>query len=267
MRYDTPGYGFFALSDSPKRRLPFLMTAVALVLCGAFLYLKIDPAAALTAFPDFIRFFVRNFLPPDFQKIGTYLPLLRDTVLFAVTGTYLSAVLSFVFGLLLSEQTNRLAWVRAVVRVIVSFLRNVPVLAWAALLVYIFGIGNMVGLIALVFATLGFLSRSYAESVSEIAGAKLEALRACGASYPQILFHGLIPEFVPAWINWTLFSFEINIRASAILGMVGAGGIGIMIQTKIRLFQYREALSLIILLAGMVLITEFLTNNIRKQIR
>ncbi len=83
----------------------------------------------------------------------------------------------------------------------------------------------------------------------------------------QILFHGLVPEFVPALINWTLFSFEINIRASAILGMVGAGGIGIMIQTNIRLFKYREALSLIVILITMVLVTEFVTNKVRRLIR
>ena len=82
-----------------------------------------------------------------------------------------------------------------------------------------FGVGEIVGLLALIIATLGFLSRSYAESISEIAGSHLEALQTAGASYGQVLVHGLIPEFLPSWINWTLFSFEINIRASAILGI------------------------------------------------
>lgn len=75
-----------------------------------------------------------------------------------------------------------------------------------------FGVGEIVGLLALIIATLGFLSRSYAESISEIAGSHLEALQTAGASYGQVLVHGLIPEFLPSWINWTLFSFEINIR-------------------------------------------------------
>ncbi len=149
---------------------------------------------------------------------------------------------------------------------VISFLRNIPVLVWASLFVYIFGIGNMVGLLALTVATLGFLARSYADSIDEIGSSKLEALRAAGASYWQILFHGLIPEFIPSWINWTLFSFEINIRASSILGMVGAGGMGIMIQTNIRLFKYREAFALIILLVLLVLLTEFTVNQLRKRI-
>ena len=187
-------------------------------------------------------------------------------VLFAIVGTYLSAFLAFVCGLLMSEQTNPYPFVRTSVRMVISFLRNIPVLVWASLFVYIFGIGNMVGLLALTVATLGFLARSYADSIDEIGSSKLEALRAAGASYWQILFHGLIPEFIPSWINWTLFSFEINIRASSILGMVGAGGMGIMIQTNIRLFKYREAFALIILLVLLVLLTEFAVNQLRKRI-
>lgn len=257
----------FALSGVPLSKKLIICVAVSVALVGTFLYLQVNPVTALLSFPEFFVFFAQNFLPPDFTNVWANIPLILETLLFAVVGTYLSALLSFVFGLLMSEKTNPFVPLQLVVRFIVSFLRNVPVLVWAAILVYIFGIGNLVGLIALVFATLGFLSRSYAESINEIAGAKLEALKACGGSYFQILFHGLIPEFVPTWINWTLFSFELNIRASAILGMVGAGGIGIMIQTNIRLFQYRQALSLIIILVAMVLITEFGTNKIRKFVR
>ena len=156
--------------------------------------------------------------------------------------------------------------VRNLFRFVVSFFRNIPVLIWASLLVFVFGIGNMVGLIALVLATIGFLARSYAESINEIAGTKLEALRASGASWFQLVFHGIIPEFAPAWINWTLYSFEINIRASSILGMVGAGGLGILIQSNLNLRRYSEASALIIILVAMVLITELIVNIIRKRL-
>ena len=183
-----------------------------------------------------------------------------------MVGTYISALLAFIFGLLMADEINSLAPVRVAVRMIVSFIRNIPVLVWASLLVYVFGIGNMVGLLALIIATFGFLARSYAEEMNHIAGSKLEALKATGASKAQLVIHGLLPEFYPSWINWTLFSFEINIRASAILGMVGAGGIGIMIQTNIRLFKYQEASALIIILVVMVLLIEFTVNRLRRYI-
>ena len=255
------------LSQGSVRKKPFAFCCVIAVVVSAFIYAEIDLAALLAAGPDFIRFFVSNFLPPSFDNIGTYLPLILQTIMFAVTGTYISAVLAFFFGLLLSEKTNPVVWLRMTVLAVMSFLRNVPVLVWTALLVYIFGIGNMVGLIALVLATLGFLSRSYAESINQIPNEKFDALKASGASYLQVLFHGIIPAFIPSWLNWTLFSFEINIRASAVLGMVGAGGIGIMIQTNIRLFRYHEALSLVIILTSLVLLTEFITNKLRAAIK
>lgn len=237
---------------------------LAFALC--MMYLEISPWEAVTGFPEFIGFFITKFLPPTFENIMQYIPSVFDTVLFAIVGTYLSAFLAFVCGLLMNEKTNHIAPLRIAVRGIISFLRNIPVLIWASILVYIFGVGEIVGLIALVIATLGFLARSYAESIDEIAGSRLEALEASGASYWQVLWHGLIPEFVPSWINWTLFSFEINIRASAILGMVGAGGIGVLVQTNLKLFQYQEACAIIIIIIGIVLLTEAVTNKARKLI-
>jgi len=167
----------------------------------------------------------------------------------------------------MSERLNPNPILRRAVRYFISFLRNIPVLIWASLLVFVFGIGNLVGLMALVLATMGFLSRSYAESMNDIAGDKLEALHASGASYMQILVHGLIPEFAPAWLNWTLFSFEINIRASAILGIVGAGGIGILISSNMNMRNFTEASMLIIILVALVLLTELTVGQLRKRIK
>lgn len=240
---------------------------VAIIYCASMAYLKISPIAALHSIPDFLSFFIKKFCPPVLTNITNYLPSVVETVLFAVVGTYLSTLLSFVFGLLMSDKTNPHAPLRAVVRGIVSFLRNVPILVWASLLIYIFGIGPIVGLFALMITTLGFLSRSYAESIGEIAGDKLEGLRATGASWWQLLWHGIIPAFVPAWINWTMFCFEINIRASTILGMVGAGGIGVLIQTNIKLFRYQEAFTIIILVVIIVVLTELITGKVCSKIR
>ena len=247
-----------------KRKLTFVLTAF--VVGYSFVYLQVNPISVLVAFPEIFSFLGKEFFPPNFSHIDSYVPLIIETVLFAVIGTYISAILAFIFGLLMAEEINSLAPVRLIVRMLVSFIRNIPVLVWASLLVYIFGIGNMVGLLALIIATFGFLARSYAEEMNHIAGSKLEALKATGASKTQLVIHGLLPEFYPSWINWTLFSFEINIRASAILGMVGAGGIGIMIQTNIRLFKYQEASALIIVLVIMVLLIELTVNRLRKII-
>jgi len=177
------------------------LSCVLAAVIFAFTSAQINVITAAKSMPELFSFFGNNFLPPSFGAVRNYVPLLFQTVFFAIMGTYISAVLAFVFGLLISPKTNHIKWLRAAVLFLMSFLRNVPFLVWAALLVYIFGIGDMVGLIALIFATLGFLSRSYAESMNEIPDSKLEALKACGGSRLQILIHGLIPEFVPSWIN------------------------------------------------------------------
>ena len=232
----------------------------------SFNYLDVGILQIITSIPNLINFITVNFMPPNFSNISMFVDAAFDTILFAIVGTYISALLSFFFGILMADSLTPNPIVGYAVRFFISFLRNIPVLIWVSLMVFVFGIGNMVGLIGLVLATVGFLSRSYAESINEIAGSKLEAMRASGANLFQLIFHGLIPEFAPAWLNWTLFSFEINIRASAILGIVGAGGMGILIQTNLNLRNFPQASALIIILIGMVLATEFLVNLLRRKV-
>ncbi|MEG0276726.1 MAG: phosphonate ABC transporter, permease protein PhnE [Coprobacillus sp.] len=244
-----------------------MITLILVLLFGmSCLYLEINLVDMILGVPTFVSFFVRKFLPPDFSNISQYIPAVGKTVLFAIVGTYVSTFFSLLCGMLMSEMTNPFVPLRMFVRALISFLRNIPVLIWASLLVYAFGVGEIVGLLALIIATLGFLSRSYCDSLNEISNTKLEALKASGANRLQVLWHGLLPCFVPSLINWTLYSFEINIRASTILGMVGAGGIGVLIQTNIKLFKYHEACAIIIIVVAIVLMTEFITNKIRAMV-
>lgn len=241
-----------------------LATLALVALC--MYYLKMSIIDMVLGIPQFVMFFFTKFLPPSLENITNYLPSMFDTLGYAVISTYFSTVIAFVFGILISENTNKWKPLRVIVRGFVSILRNIPFIIWGALLVYIFGIGGIVGVLALILVTIGFLSKSYAESLDEISGDKIEALRANGASYMHILCHGIIPQFVPAWINWTLFAFEINVRASVVLGLVGAGGIGVLIDTNINLFKYEEAFTIISIVVTIILLTEFVTNTIRKRI-
>ena len=240
--------------------------AAAALVAAAFIYLGAGPLGAALSVPALFSFLGANFWPPNFDGFAGHVPIVLRTLHFAVVGTYISALLAFALGLLMSREMNPCAPLRAGARFFASFLRNVPVLVWASVLVFIFGIGALVGVVALVVSGLGFLGRSYAESMNDIAGRKLEAIRASGAGYAQVLWHGLLPEFAPAWLGWTLFSFEVNIRASAVLGMVGAGGLGLLIQTNLDLRGFRRAFALVIILAAMVLAAEFLANSVRKKI-
>ena len=254
------------LSEQNQVKKKFNLLLVISIIVFSFSYLRIQPWKVIASFPTLLPFFFQNFFPPNFANINLHFSAVLDTLLFAIVATYISSFLAFLLGILMSENVNPFPLLRGLIRFFVSFLRNVPVLIWVFLLIFIFGVGNLVGLLALVLSSLGFLARSYSESIDEIVNQRLESLQGMGASQLQILIHGIIPEFIPAWVNWTLFSFEINIRASAMLGMVGAGGIGFIIQTHLNLRNFREASSLILILIAMVLLTEFFVNLIRKKL-
>lgn len=239
---------------------------VIAILVVCFMYLNVNPWQLVVVVPSFVSYIAANFFPPSIDNVQVYTRTVLETVAFAIVSTYISAILSFIFGLLMAEEITPYPIVRISARFVMTFLRTIPVVIWASIMVFIFGIGSMVGLIALILSTTGFLSRSYAESINEIAAKKLEPLRASGVRTPQLIIHGLLPEFAPAWINWTLFTFEISIRASAILGMVGAGGMGVLIQTHLNLRNFNEVATLILLLIAIVLFAEFLSGTIRKRL-
>ncbi len=250
-----------------EKLFQFLIFVIILVILSlSCMYLEVSPLELVISLPDFLVFFVTRFLPPDFSQWQNFLPQVLDTVFFAIIATYISTIFAALFGLLMSELVNPFRWLRNFLRIIVSFFRNIPVMIWASLLVYAFGVGELVGLIALVIATIGFLSRSYADSINELDRKNLECIKAVGGSPLQVLWHGTLVLFKPSLINWTLYCFELNIRSSAILGMVGAGGVGVLIQTSIKLFDYQTACGLIIIVILMVLLSELVTNKIREKV-
>jgi len=236
----------------------------AIIFC--FLFLSLDPVGLITVAPTFIGYIAANFLPPSLTNFQANIAAVLQAIAFAVVSTFISSFFAFIFALLMSDVVMPFAVVRNGVRFVVTFVRNIPVIIWVSLMVFVFGIGSMVGLVALVVATTGFLSRSYAESINEIAAKKLEPLKASGVRTHSIIIHGVLPEFFPAWVNWTLFAFELNIRASAVLGMVGAGGMGIIIQRHLTLRNFQGAATLILLLIIAVLCAEFFSAFVRKKV-
>lgn len=252
--------------NSKRIKLGLNIAIVIVAVVIAFIHLGIDPVRLAVAGPLFLQHLATNFFPPSLEHIRIYVDATLHTVAFAVVGTFISAIFSFFFALLMAKGIMPYRIVRLCARFIMTFTRSIPVVIWVAILVFIFGIGSMVGLVALIISITGFLSRSYAESLDEIAAKKLEPLRANGATPLQILIHGILPEFAPAWVNWTLFTFEISIRASAILGMVGAGGMGVLVQINLEWRNFDEVATIIILLIAIVLCAEVFSGMIRKRL-
>lgn len=247
-----------------KRLLSLLIFVAAMIF--SIWYIKFDIMEFLNGIPLFLNFLFVDFMPPKLGDLSKYLQPVLDTLAFGVVATVISSVLALIIAFLMAHNTSPHPVVRVVLRSIISFIRNVPFLVWASLLVVLFGVGTMPGIFALILLGTGLLSRLYAESIEEIDKHTMEAVEATGATYFQKLKGAVIPQFMPGYISWTLFMFEITIRASAILGIVGAGGIGAQIKLTMDLFQYSSTATVVTIMIIMILAVEYVTQRIRERL-
>jgi phosphonate transport system permease protein len=139
-------------------------------------------------------------------------------------------------------------------------------LVWALLFVSIFGPGVIAGVLAIAFRSIGFVGKLLGEAIEEVNMGSIEALKATGASWMSILLKGYWPQVLPAFFSIVLFRWDINVRESAVLGLVGAGGIGVVLDDSMNLFQWdRVAMSLLAIFI-IVILAEIVVVNIRKRL-
>ncbi|RCW51721.1 phosphonate ABC transporter, permease protein PhnE [Paenibacillus prosopidis] len=215
---------------------------------------------------EIFRFIFFDFLPPDFSKVKNLIGPALDTIYISFVAMIVGAFMSMVLAFFAATTTAPSKMIQVVVRAFSSVMRNIPTLIWAILLVFAYGLGTTVGCIALIITSIGTLTRAYAEILEEIDMGQVEAIRATGASYSQVLGQAVMPQFMPGFIGWSLYKLELNIRASTIIGMVGGGGLGYAIQKGIKLFQYQEVSLAIIMVILIVLMTEWTTSKVRERI-
>jgi len=239
-----------------------VLVIVAAVVTG--IASKFDPEEAVTVLPGVFDFIVTDFLPPAPKAIPSIIEPLLDTMYMAVVSTVSGAFLSLFLALLCASPTAPHPLARTAIRAFCSLLRNIPSLAWALILVPAFGIGKLVGLIALFIGSIGTMTRFFTEAIEEIDRGGMEAIRSTGGSYWQTLYCGVIPQVTPSLVSWTLYNLELNIRSSTVIGMVGGGGIGLYIQSTVKLFRYDYAAMAILMVAVLVVLLEYLSKKIRE---
>ncbi|MDR1514153.1 MAG: ABC transporter permease subunit [Synergistaceae bacterium] len=251
--------------ESRRAARTFLYVLFALfVISTAFT--KFNPIDALLAQGEFWNFIFTDFIPPRIQRLGALFTAVKQTLYMAIGATGVSAVLSLILGFLGTPAICRFRLVGALVRGFASLLRNIPVLVWAFILVAAFGIGTAVGVVSLVISTVGELTRYFIETLDEIAGENIEALEATGAGMLPVITQAIVPAAMPSFIAWFLYCLELNIRASTILGMVGAGGIGLLMTGYIKQYNYGAASTAIIAVAAIIIGANLLTDYLRRVI-
>ncbi|GAB3484585.1 phosphonate ABC transporter, permease protein PhnE [Marinomonas epiphytica] len=189
-----------------------------------------------------------------------------ETLNIATIGTLLTLVIAVPLALMNANNITSSVWSQWVARFFLVSSRSVNSLVWALLFVAIFGPGVIAGVLAIAFRSVGFVGKLLAEALEEVNMGSVEAIRATGASPTTILLKGYWPQVLPAFFSIVLFRWDINVRESAVLGLVGAGGIGVVLSDSMNLFQWQRVSIALLAIFVVVILAEILVVNIRKKL-
>lgn len=203
---------------------------------------------------DFFGFLGR--LAPDWSFLPAVWKPLIETLQIAYVGTFFGTLIAMPLIFLASRNTAADPVSMWIARTLLTVLRSIPDLLWAALLVPILVVGPLPGAVALTMFTIGVLAKLGSETVEAIDPGPLEALRAAGAGRAATIVYAVIPQVAATMISFILYSFEINVRASVIIGLVGAGGIGFLLQVRLNFFDYTAVGLIIVVIFAVVLIID-----------
>lgn len=241
-----------------------LLAAVALI-AWAWSGTEFDPGRLVAGLPRMADFLGR-MVPPDTTIARTVMVATVETAQIAFLGTVLGAAASLVLGLLAAANLTP-RWVHQPVKWLLGILRGIPVILLALLFVSSVGLGPFPGVLAVAVHSTGMLGKFYAESFENARRAPMEALATTGAGRWQVARFAVLPQIGPDLARDTLFRFEMNLRESLVLGLVGAGGIGFYIQLYTRSFHYDKVATLTLVVLLLVVAIEQLSVYVRSRLR
>ena len=243
-----------------------LMAGFAAYLVAAFMTIDVDWGRVYEGL-DRGAAFVLAFTSPDFvSRASDIWEGLFESIVMTVAASVVGILISIPIGLGAARNIAPLP-VYVVCRGIVAVSRALQEIIVAILLVAIFGFGPLAGFLTLSFATIGFLSKLLAEDIEAMDRVQAEAIKASGARWTQWINYGVQPQVMPRLVGLSMYRIDINFRESAILGLVGAGGIGATLNTAFDRYEYDTAAAILILIIGIVMALEYLSGIIRARVQ
>ncbi len=256
----------------PVRRRQFAHAGVLLctfigVVCFSFLN-EYNHLEGFIRMPQAIVWLFRNFVPDQrgWTRLPVILQKLNETFFLSVAAASMGACAALLFSILATRRMRVNRFLGIVATAIATISRNVPVAAWAMILLFSFGQNIMTGFFALFLNSFGFLTRSFREVIDETSADVLEAQRAVGATGLQMVFQGVIPCALPQMISWTLFMIETNIRNATLIGLLTGTGIGFVFLLYYQNLNYGAAGLVVVGLIVVILSIELLSHHIRRVI-
>ena len=243
---------------------------ITYVLLGAFLIwnaveVRMTPSRLLIGIEDGLTL-VTSMFPPDFgSKSGLIISGTLQSIKMSVIATIVGIVLGVPIAFLAAENLVPRT-VYLINRSVILFARAFHSLIVAIIVVKAVGFGPVAGIITLVIKTIGFFSRLLADELEDIDDGMLEAVRATGASRLQVFTYAVLPQAMPRVVGLSIYQWDINIRQSTVIGIVGAGGIGITLMNSFKLYDYDLSMAIILVIIGLVLIGEGVSKVARERV-
>ena len=237
---------------------------VAVLLAWSWRGAEMNP---MTLFRDAgnIGTLLADFFPPNFMDWRLYVKEMLVTLQVAIWGTVLAVICAVPLGILSAE--NMVPWyINQPVRRLMDAARAINEMVFAMLFVVAVGLGPFAGVLALWVHTTGTLAKLFSEAVEAIEVSPVEGVRSTGASYVEEVVYGVLPQVFPLWISYSLYRFEANVRSATVVGMVGAGGIGMVLWELIRSFDFQRTCAVMVIIVLMVTLFDLISQKLRKMV-
>jgi len=257
------------LAQDRRRAAKSGILSLIVVICALVAFQQIE-FFDLERFADGIPAFIQisgEMYPPNFQEAGNWIRPVWDTLVMSIAGTALALVLSLPLGLLAAANTSPHTSVYFGARIILNILRAIPELIMGILFVAVVGFGALPGALALGLHSAGMVGKFFAEAIEHVDNAPIEAVRATGASRIKVIRYAVLPQVFSQMADVAIYRWEYNFRASTVMGMVGAGGIGFELIGSLRILRYQEVSAILLIILVMVTLIDQIGAQLRKRLR
>jgi len=208
-----------------------------------------------------------RMVPPAWSYMDKLLWPLWDTLNIATLGTMMGVIIAVPVAFMAARNTTPSLYVaRQIALLIIVSSRSINSLIWALLLVSIIGPGVLAGIVAIGLRSIGFVAKLLYEAIEEIDESQVEAVTATGASEAQVINYAIVPQVLPAFAGISVFRWDINIRESIILGLIGAGGIGLQLQASLNVLAWSQVTLIFIVILATVVVSEWVSAKVRHAI-
>lgn len=243
-----------------------------LLLFAALTYLFIivteyDVWKGFTSFPQAFVWSAQNLIPTaeSFERLPDIMNKLIETILMAIAAATLGGLFAFFFAVGGSQTTKINGVISILARGVATLFRNIDISVWSMILLFSFGQNVLTGFFALFFGSFGYLTRAFMETIDEVSGSSVEALKATGAGYMSIIFQSVIPASLPQMLSWLMFISETNIRNATLVGILTGTGIGFTFNLYYKSMNYDAAGLVVLTLVVSILLIEWTSNYVRRE--